>query len=72
MPAMIVTPQFVDLEHPVVARELLRHIVEHGDIVGNDVRGRTILRFELVAEPWLLDKLAALGARAEDLEDEGF
>jgi len=47
----------------------LRHIVEHADVVGEDVRRRTVLRFELAAEPWLIDRLATLGAADEDREE---
>jgi hypothetical protein len=70
MAAVIVTPEFVDIENPVIARALLGHIVEHADIVGEDMRGRSVLRFEFAAEPWLLDKLAALGAREADFESD--
>ena len=52
---IIVTPEFVDIDHPLIARALLRHIVEHADIVGQDHKGRAVLRFEFAAEPWLLD-----------------
>jgi hypothetical protein len=69
MAAVIITPQYVDIEAPAITRALLRHIVRHGDVVGTDRRGLTVLRFELAAEPWLLDKLAALGADEEDRED---
>jgi hypothetical protein len=69
MAAVIITPQYVDIEAPAITRALLRHIVRHGDVVGMDRRGRTVLRFELAAEPWLLDKLATLGAEEEDRED---
>jgi hypothetical protein len=34
------------------------------------MRGRSVLRFEFAAEPWLLDKLAALGAREADFESD--
>jgi hypothetical protein len=34
------TPEFIDLEHPDVARALLRHMVDGADIVGEDLRGR--------------------------------
>jgi hypothetical protein len=30
--------------------------------VGEDYRGRAIMRFEFAAEPWMIDKLAALGS----------
>jgi hypothetical protein len=65
------TPQFIDLEHPEVARALLRHIVDGADIVGEDLRGRPVMRFEFAAEPWLIDKLATLGAAEEDKEEDG-
>ena len=69
MAKVITTPEFVDIDHPLVARALLRHIVDDADIVGTDARGRPVMRFEFAAEPWLLDKLAAMGAGEEDLEE---
>ena len=51
MSKVIVTPEFVNLEHPAVTRALLRHIVDNADIVGEDWRGRTVMRFEVAAEP---------------------
>lgn len=51
-------------------RALLRHIVEHADCEGFDAFGRPVLRFEFACEHWLLDKLAALGAGDEDLEED--
>jgi hypothetical protein len=53
-----------------VLRALLRHIVEHADMAGVDAFGRPILRFEFAADDWLLDKLAALGAAADEMEDD--
>jgi hypothetical protein len=70
MAAIIVTPEFIDIENPLVARALLGHIVEHANIVGEDLHGRPVMRFEFTAEAWLLDKLAAVGARQADLEPE--
>jgi hypothetical protein len=67
---IIVTPEFVDLDHPLIARALLRHIVEHADIVSQDHKGRAVMRFEFAAEPWMIDKLAALGTKEEYLEDD--
>jgi hypothetical protein len=51
------------------ARALLRFILQHGDIVGTDHAGRTIL--QLAVDPWMLDQLAAFDADAEDFEDDG-
>ncbi len=67
---VIFSPAFIDLEHPAILRALFRHILDHADVAGVDVRGRPVLRFEVVCEPWLLDKLAAFGAAEEDLEDD--
>lgn len=64
-----VTPAFINIEHPVILRELLCHMLDHADIVGEDRRGRPVLRIQLALEPWLLDKLAAIGAREAELED---
>ena len=70
MADLVIPPEFLDLEHPTVLRSLLRHIVEHADCDGVDAFGRPVLRFEFACEPWLLDKLATLGAGEEDLEDD--
>lgn len=74
MATVIVTPEFIDIDHPLIARAVLRHIISHGDVAGRDAHGRTVLHFELAASDWLLDKLAALGAGDEDRdprEDDG-
>lgn len=65
-----VTPEFINIEHPVILRELMLHMLDHADIVGEDRRGRPVLRIQLAFEPWLLDKLAVMGASDEDLEDD--
>ncbi len=64
------TAEFIDFEHPAIAGAILAHIVEHADVVGTDRRGRTVMRFEFAAPPWLIDKLAAFGARQADLEPD--
>jgi hypothetical protein len=51
------------------ARVLLNHALEHGDIAGRDVAGRTVIA--LAVDDWLLDQLLAFDAGAEDLEDGG-
>ena len=53
----------------VEARVLLHHILEHGDIVGRDTVGRTII--QLALDDWTLEKLMMVDADAADLEDEG-
>ena len=70
MAAVIVTPEFIDLDAPAISRALLRHIVRHAYCIGVDARGHEILRFEFAAPSWLIDRLACLGAAAEDLEDD--
>ena len=50
------------------ARTLLNFMLQHGDIVGTDQRGRTLL--QLAIDPWTLDQLAAFDADAADLEDD--
>jgi hypothetical protein len=42
-------------------------MLQHGDIVGTDHAGRTVL--QLAVDPWTLDQLCAFDAGAEDLED---
>jgi hypothetical protein len=66
----IITPEFIDLEAPPIMRALLGHILDHADIAGEDAKGRSILRLELPCESWLIDKLAAFGARHEDREED--
>ena len=68
---LLLTPH-VDLSHPQIAQALLLDILDSADIVGHDHKGRAILRFDFAVEPWLLDKLAAVGAADEDLEDDEY
>jgi hypothetical protein len=49
------------------ARSLLHHLLEHGDIVGRDTVGRTIV--QLAMSDWILDKLITFDAEAAELED---
>ena len=49
------------------ARALLNFVLQHGDIVGTDHAGRTVL--QLAVDPWTLDRLAAFDAGSEELED---
>lgn len=70
MSNVIVMPEFLNLESPCLARALLKHIVEHAEIVGEDMSGRPVMRFEFVCPPWLMDKLAALSVDGENLEVE--
>jgi hypothetical protein len=49
------------------ARALIHFMLSHGDIVGTDHAGRTIL--QLAVDPWTLDQLCAFDADAADLED---
>ena len=51
------------------ARALLHHLLEHGDIVGRDTGGRTII--QLAVDDCVLEKLTAFDAEAADLEDGG-
>jgi hypothetical protein len=37
----------------IEARALLHHILEHGDVVGRDVAGRTII--QLAVDDWVLE-----------------
>lgn len=70
MSNVIVTPEFLNLESPHLARSILEHIVAHADIVGVDKGGRPVMRFEFTCDPWLMDKLSSYGASGEDLEPE--
>jgi hypothetical protein len=49
------------------ARALLRMMLAHGDVVGTDHAGRTVL--QLAMDSWTLDRLCAFDAATEDLED---
>jgi hypothetical protein len=51
------------------ARALLHHVLEHGDVVGRDSAGRTII--QLAVDRWVLDKLTGFDADAVDREDGG-
>ena len=51
------------------ARALLNHLLEHGDIVGRDTAGRTII--QLAVDDWALERLLIFDADAADLEDGG-
>jgi hypothetical protein len=51
------------------ARALLHHLLEHGDIVGRDAEGRTII--QLAVGDWALEKLMAFDPDAAELEDGG-
>lgn len=70
MSHVIVTPEFLNLESPYLARAILEYIVANADIVGEDIGGRPIMRFEFACDTWLQDKLASDGAAGEDLEPE--
>lgn len=48
-------------------RALLRFMLAHGDIVGTDHAGRTVL--QLAVDQWTLHQLCAFDAGSEDLED---
>ncbi len=51
------------------ARALLQHLLEHGDVVGTDTAGRTII--QLAVDDWTLEKLTTFDADGAELEDEG-
>jgi hypothetical protein len=51
------------------ARLLLHHLLEHGDVVGRDAAGRTMIL--LAVDDCVLEKLMTFDADAADLEDGG-
>jgi hypothetical protein len=51
------------------ARALLHHLLEHGDLVGKDSAGRTVIK--LAVDDWALERLMAFDADAAELEDQG-
>jgi len=52
----------------VEARALLHHLIEQGDILGKDARGRTII--QLALDDWTLERLMTFDADAAELEPE--
>ncbi|HEU0307333.1 MAG TPA: hypothetical protein VFR30_10235 [Lysobacter sp.] len=50
------------------ARALLHHLLEHGDIVGRDTVGRTII--QLAVDDRVLETLMAFDAEVAELEPE--
>ena len=70
MSKIFVTPEFLNLDSPIITKAILQHIISHADIVGEDSGGRPVMRFEFACEPWLMDKLAGYGAAKEDYEAE--
>jgi len=53
----------------IEARALLHHLLEHGDIVGRDRAGRTVI--QLALDDWVYEKLMTFDADAAELEDQG-
>jgi hypothetical protein len=45
------------------------HLLERGDVVGNDTAGRTII--QLAVDDWTLERLMTFDAEAAELEDGG-
>jgi hypothetical protein len=56
------------LSHNIQARALLHHLLEHGDVVGRDTAGRTII--QLAVDDRVLETLMTFDAEAADLEPE--
>jgi hypothetical protein len=52
----------------VAARALLHHLLEHGDIVGRDTAGRTVI--QLSVNDYVLEMLMTFDADAAELEPE--
>jgi hypothetical protein len=52
----------------VQARALLHHLLEHGDVVGRDTAGRTII--QLAVDDRILETLMTFDAEAAYLEPE--
>jgi hypothetical protein len=51
------------------ARALLHHLLEHGDILGKEISGRTII--QLAVDDWVLERLLSFDAEATEFEDGG-
>ena len=56
------------LSQNVQARALLHHLLEHGDIVGRDAAGRTIV--QLAVDDRVLETLLIFDADVAELESE--
>lgn len=54
-------------DRPGVAKAVLANILAHGDVLGRDEEGRTVLA--VAVEDWLFDHLAALGVEDEDRDE---
>ena len=51
------------------SRDILDHLLEHGDVAGRDAAGRTVIT--LAVDDWLLERLLTFDARAEDHQCNG-
>jgi hypothetical protein len=65
--AMAIVP--LPIPPGVEARALLHHLLKHGDLVGTDTAGRTII--QLAVDDWALERLMTFDAEAAGLEDGG-
>jgi hypothetical protein len=63
---MAITP--LPLPPSAEARVLLHHVLEHGDVVGRDTAGRTII--QLAVDDRVLETLMTFDAEAAELEPE--
>jgi hypothetical protein len=59
---------WLPLDSGAQARALLHHILEHGDIVGRDAAGETII--QLSVNDYVLEMLMTFDAEAAELEPE--
>ncbi len=57
------------LEPGTQAPAILHHLLEHGDVAGQDAVGRTVITFAV--DDWLLERLLTFDAGSENLEDNG-
>jgi hypothetical protein len=53
----------VPLDPGAQARALLHHLLESGDIIGQDAAGRTVI--QLAADDWLLEQLMSFDSRSD-------
>jgi hypothetical protein len=63
--AIVSLPLSPGAEAPAV----LHHLLEHGDIVGRDTAGRTVI--QLTVDVWTLERLMTFDAETADLKDGG-
>ena len=67
MSNVIITPEFLNLESPYLAKAILEHTIATAKTFSEDMQGhRPVMRFEIVCYPWMMKRLAACRTASED------